>query len=127
MKILVVDDYVTMRRIIRNLLSQIAHTDVEEAEDGNTAFDLLKRKKFDLVLSDWNMQPMSGLELLRKVRAEATLAPLPFIFVTAENKPENIAAAKQAGANNFVVKPFTAEVLRDRINLVMARATRNVA
>ena len=121
MRILVVDDYSTMRRIVRNLLTQIGYTDIDEAENGEMALDRLRRSPFGLVLSDWNMAPMSGYELLKQVRADNMLAKLPFILVTAENKPENIIAAKQAGVNNYIVKPFTAETLKMKINATLAK------
>lgn len=120
--VLVVDDYQTMVRIIRNLLKQIGFTDVDDASDGSQAFDKLKAKKYGLVLSDWNMEPMTGLELLTKVRADADLAAIPFIMVTAEAKPENVIAAKKAGVNNYIVKPFDAETLQKKIESVLTGA-----
>lgn len=119
MKILVVDDYATMRRIVRNLLDQIGHKDVEEATNGVEAFEKLKASRFDLVISDWNMEPMTGLELLKHIRADATLAKLPVIMVTAESKTDNVIAAKQAGASQYIVKPFTAETLKAKIASVV--------
>jgi len=116
--ILIVDDYQTMLRIIRNLLKQIGFNDVDEAKDGTEAFGKLKEKKYGLVISDWNMAPMTGFELLQKVRADAELSALPFIMITAEAKTENVVAAKQAGVNNYIVKPFNAETLRSKINAV---------
>lgn len=121
-KILIVDDYKTMLRIIRNVLRQIGLTDVDEATDGTEALAMLKQGEYGLVISDWNMQPMTGLELLQQVRGDARLGRLPFIMVTAESKVENIVAAKQAGVSNYVVKPFSAETLRAKIDTVFAMA-----
>ena len=118
MKILVVDDYATMRRIVRNLLSQIGHLDVEEAGDGIVALQKLRETQFGLVISDWNMEPMTGYELLRHVRADDHLRTTPFIMVTAESKTENVIAAKKAGVNNYIVKPFNADTLRSKISAV---------
>jgi len=119
MKILVVDDYATMRRIVRNLLSQIGFTDVEEANDGVTALQKLREKQFGLVISDWNMEPMTGLQLLKEIRADVKLKGTPFIMVTAESKTENVIAAKQAGVNNYIVKPFNADTLKQKIQSVL--------
>jgi len=119
-KVLVVDDYKTMTRIIRNLLKQIDFHDADEAADGNEALSKLRSGNFGLVISDWNMQPMTGLDLLKEVRADARLKHLPFIMVTAESKTENVVAAKQAGVSNYIVKPFNAETLREKIEKVMA-------
>ncbi|MCC7425965.1 MAG: chemotaxis response regulator CheY [Alphaproteobacteria bacterium] len=118
--ILIVDDYKTMLRIIRNLLRQIDFNNVEEATDGQAALAMLRAGSFGLVISDWNMQPMTGLQLLKEVRADARLKTLPFIMVTAESKTENVIAAKQAGVSNYIVKPFNAETLRDKIEKVLA-------
>ncbi|KAB0264296.1 MAG: two-component system response regulator [Microvirga sp.] len=117
--ILVVDDYQTMVRILRNLLKQIGFNDVDDASDGTAAFAKLKEKKYGLVISDWNMAPMTGYELLQLVRADEKLSTLPFIMVTAEAKTENVVAAKKAGVNNYIVKPFNAETLRSKISAVM--------
>lgn len=117
--VLVVDDYSTMRRIIKNLLTQIGFNTVEEAEDGTKAYEKLRQRKFGLVISDWNMEPMSGLELLKLVRADAQLKATPFIMVTAESKTENVIAAKQAGVSNYIVKPFNAETLKTKIASVL--------
>ena len=117
-KILIVDDYKTMLRIIRNVLRQIGLLNVDEANDGAEAFSMLKQGDYGLVISDWNMQPITGLDLLQQVRADDRLARLPFIMVTAESKVENIVAAKQAGVSNYVVKPFSAETLRSKIDTV---------
>ena len=122
MNVLIVDDYKTMLRIIRNLLKQIDFNNVEEATDGGEALSKLRAGNFGLVISDWNMQPMSGLELLQEVRADTRLKSLPFIMITAESKTENVVAAKQAGVSNYVVKPFNAETLRDKIEKVLAHA-----
>jgi two-component system, chemotaxis family, chemotaxis protein CheY len=119
MKVLVVDDYATMRRIIRNLLTQIGFTDVDEAADGASALSKLRESKFGLVISDWNMEPMTGLQLLKEVRADKVLKDTPFIMVTAESKTENVVAAKQAGVNNYIVKPFNAETLKGKIQSVI--------
>jgi two-component system chemotaxis response regulator CheY len=118
-KILVVDDYPTMRRIVRNLLDQIGFKDVEEAGNGAEALEKIKVSRYDMVISDWNMEPMTGLELLKHVRADAALAKTPFIMVTAESKTENVVAAKQAGASQYIVKPFTAETLKAKIASVV--------
>jgi two-component system chemotaxis response regulator CheY len=120
MKVLVVDDYATMRRIIKNLLNQIGFTDVEEAPDGATALQKLRTEgKYGLVISDWNMDPMTGLQLLKEIRADTKLKDLPFIMVTAESKTDNVVAAKQAGVNNYIVKPFNAETLKGKIQSVI--------
>lgn len=119
MKVLVVDDYNTMRRIIRNLLSQIGYNDVDEAEDGSSALAKLRKVDYGLVISDWNMEPMTGYELLKEVRADSRLKDLPFILVTAESKTENVVAAKKAGVNNYIVKPFNAATLESKINAVL--------
>ena len=122
MKILVVDDYATMRRIVRNLLTQIGFSDIEEAGDGVTALAKLRESKFGLVISDWNMEPMTGIQLLREVRADSKLKALPFIMITAESKTENVVAAKAAGVSNYIVKPFNAETLRGKIEKVLTHA-----
>jgi two-component system, chemotaxis family, chemotaxis protein CheY len=121
-KVLVVDDYATMRRIIRNLLEQIGFTDIEEAADGESALRKITAGGFGLVISDWNMEPMTGLELLQKVRAEARYKELPFIMVTAESKTENVITAKQAGVSNYIIKPFNAETLKKKIDSVIRSA-----
>lgn len=117
--VLIVDDYQTMLRIIRNLLKQIGFTDVDEAKDGSEALNKLKERKYGLIISDWNMAPMTGFELLQQVRADAELGSLPFIMITAEAKTENVVAAKQAGVNNYIVKPFNADTLRSKIAAVL--------
>ncbi len=118
MPILVVDDYQTMVRIIRNLLKQLGFDDVDEASDGTGAMSKMKTKQYGLVISDWNMQPMTGYELLKQVRADEGLRATPFIMVTAESKTENVIAAKKAGVNNYIVKPFNAQTLKTKIEAV---------
>jgi two-component system chemotaxis response regulator CheY len=120
--VLIVDDYRTMLRIIRNLLKQLDFNNVEEATDGAEALAKLRAGNFGLVISDWNMQPMTGLDLLREVRADARLKATPFIMITAESKTENVVAAKQAGVSNYIVKPFNAETLREKIEKVLVHA-----
>ena len=122
MNVLIVDDYKTMLRIIRNLLKQIDFNNVEEASDGGEALSKLKTGHYGLVISDWNMQPMTGLELLTEVRKDTKLRALPFIMITAESKIENVVAAKQAGVSNYIVKPFNAETLKDKIEKVLCHA-----
>jgi len=119
MSILLVDDYNTMRRIVRNLLKQLGFDNTDEAADGNEAFKKLQERNFNLIISDWNMEPMTGFELLKKVRADEKLKNLPFIMVTAESKPENVIAAKQAGVSNYIVKPFNAETLKIKMSSVI--------
>jgi two-component system chemotaxis response regulator CheY len=121
-KVLVVDDYSTMRRIIRNLLAQIGFADVEEASDGPTALRKLESGGYTLVISDWNMEPMTGLQLLQEVRGNSQLKGLPFIMVTAESKTDNVVAAKQAGVSNYIIKPFNAETLKKKIESVLGAA-----
>lgn len=118
MPVLVVDDYKTMVRIIRNLLKQIGFEDVDEASDGVEALSKLKERQYGLVISDWNMEPMTGYELLKQVRDDSNLSALPFIMVTAEAKSENVIAAKKAGVNNYIVKPFNAQTLKSKIETV---------
>ena len=118
MPILVVDDYKTMIRIIRNLLKQLGFNDVDDASDGTEALSKLKQRSYGLVISDWNMEPMTGYELLQRVRADDTLTSVPFIMVTAEAKSENVIAAKKAGVNNYIVKPFNAQTLKGKIETV---------
>jgi two-component system, chemotaxis family, chemotaxis protein CheY len=115
MRILVVDDYNTMRRIVRNLLKQLGFENVDEAADGGEAFKKLQEDNFNMVISDWNMEPVTGLDLLKQVRSNDKLKNLPFIMVTAESKPENVIAAKQAGVSNYIVKPFNAETLKTKM------------
>jgi len=120
MPVLVVDDYSTMVRIIRNLLRQIGFADVDDAKDGTTALEKLHSRRYGLVISDWNMEPMTGYDLLRQVRADPGLGEIPFIMVTAESKTENVIAAKKAGVNNYIVKPFNAHTLKSKIETVFA-------
>ncbi|HEY8277200.1 MAG TPA: response regulator [Methyloceanibacter sp.] len=118
MPVLVVDDYKTMIRIIRNLLKQLGFVNVDEAGDGSAALNMMRQKQYGLVISDWNMEPMTGFELLREVRADDQLSRTPFIMVTAESKTENVIAAKKAGVNNYIVKPFNAATLKSKIDAV---------
>ncbi|MGL4729002.1 MAG: response regulator [Bosea sp. (in: a-proteobacteria)] len=118
MPILVVDDYQTMVRIIRNLLKQLGFEDVDDASDGTAALDRMRGRRYGLIISDWNMEPMTGYELLRQVRADDGLRTTPFIMVTAESKTENVIAAKKAGVNNYIVKPFNAQTLKSKIEAV---------
>ena len=118
MKILVVDDFSTMRRIVKNILKQIGYTEIEEAEDGNGALAKLRQDKYDLIVSDWNMPNMTGLDLLKAIRADSALNGIPVLMVTAEAKKENVVEAIKAGVNNYIVKPFTAEVLREKIEKI---------
>ena len=118
MPILVVDDYNTMVRIIRNLLRQLGFTDVDDAADGSAALTKMHDRKYGLVISDWNMEPMTGYDLLKEVRADPNLATTPFIMITAESKTENVIAAKKAGVNNYIVKPFNAATLKTKIEAV---------
>jgi len=119
MNVLIVDDYKTMLRIVKNLLNQIGFTNVDEAEDGSAALAKIRQKEYGLIISDWNMVPMTGLQLLQEVRADAKFKHIPFIMVTAESKTENVVAAKQAGVNNYIVKPFNAAVLKGKIATVL--------
>ncbi len=118
MPVLVVDDYKTMIRIIRNLLKQLGFENVDDAADGTEAFEKMKERKYGLVISDWNMEPMTGYELLKHVRGDSELCKTPFIMVTAESKTENVIAAKKAGVNNYIVKPFNAQTLKGKIEAV---------
>ncbi len=120
MAVLVVDDYKTMIRIIRNLLKQLGFEDIDDAADGTEALEKMKQRKYGLVISDWNMEPMTGYELLKQVRADSGLSKTPFIMVTAESKTENVIAAKKAGVNNYIVKPFNAQTLKGKIEAVFA-------
>ena len=119
MPILIVDDYKTMLRIIRNLLKQLDFVNVDEATDGGMALRKLREKKYGLVISDWNMEPMTGLQLLKEVRKDVKLKDTPFIMITAESKTENVLAAKEAGVNNYIVKPFNAETLKSKLVAVL--------
>ncbi|MBY6346862.1 chemotaxis protein CheY [Providencia rettgeri] len=120
-KILVVDDFPTMRRIIKNLLKDLGYENVDEAEDGQMGLEKLRNGNFEFVVSDWNMPNLDGLEMLKQIRADASLASLPVLMVTAEAKKENIIAAAQAGANGYVVKPFTAATLEEKLNKIFEK------
>ena len=119
MNVLIVDDYKTMLRIIGNLLKQLGFNNVDEATDGTMALEMFKNKDYGLVISDWNMEPMSGLDLLKQVRTLPANANVPFVLVTAECKTENVIAAKQAGVSNYIVKPFNAETLKTKLVTVL--------
>lgn len=119
MNVLIVDDYKTMLRIIGNLLKQLGFNNVDEATDGTMALDMFKKKQYGLIISDWNMEPMSGIELLKHVRGGTENAKVPFIMITAESKTENVIAAKQAGVNNYIVKPFNADTLKVKMSAVL--------
>ena len=121
MKILVVDDFSTMRRIIKNLLRDLGFTNTHEADDGNTALPVLKSGGFDFLVTDWNMPGMTGIELLKAVRSDPALASLPVLMVTAESKRDQIIEAAQAGVNGYVVKPFTAATLEEKISKIFER------
>jgi two-component system chemotaxis response regulator CheY len=121
-RFLVVDDFSTMRRIVRNLLKEIGHANVEEAEDGQVALNKLKANTFDFVVSDLNMPNMNGFELLRQIRADATLKSLPVLLVTAEAKKEDIVTAAQIGASGYIVKPFTKATLEEKLTKIIAKA-----
>ncbi len=121
MKILVVDDFSTMRRIIRNLLRDLGFTNTDEADDGNTALPMLKAGDFDFLITDWNMPGMQGIDLLKEVRADPELANLPVLMVTAEAKREQIVYAAEAGVNGYIVKPFTAQTLQEKITKIFER------
>lgn len=121
MPVLIVDDYKTMLRIVGNLLKQLGFSNIDEATDGGSALQKLRAKKFGLVISDWNMEPMTGLQLLKEVRTDTKLKETPFIMVTAESKTENVIAAKEAGVNNYIVKPFNADTLKTKIESVLGK------
>lgn len=118
MKILIVDDFSTMRRIVRNILKQLGFTSIEEAEDGDVALQKLKDGNFEFVVTDWNMPNMTGLELLKSIRADDQLKDIPVLLVTAEAEKENVVQAAQAGVNDYIVKPFTADVMQSKINRI---------
>jgi two-component system chemotaxis response regulator CheY len=118
MPILIVDDYKTMLRIVRGLLNQLGFMNIDEATDGAMAWDMVQKKPYGLIVSDWNMEPMSGFEFLKLVRTNESTKQLPFIMVTAESKTENIIAAKQAGVSNYIVKPFNAVTLKQKLEAV---------
>src|ERR1700750_1830639 len=122
MPILVVDDYSTMIRIIRNLLKQLGFENVDDASDGSAALRKMQTRKYGLVISDWNMEPMTGYDLLREVRASPELSKTPFIMITAESKTENVIAAKKAGVSNYIVKPFNAATLKAKMEAVLGPA-----
>ncbi len=119
MNILVVDDYKTMLRVLRNLLRQLKFSNIEEASDGTAALKKLRHSSIDLIISDWNMEPMTGIELLREVRGDGKLMHIPFIMITAESKSENVIAAKEAGVSNYIVKPFSTETLKSNMASVL--------
>jgi len=121
MKILVVDDFSTMRRIIKNLLKDLGFSNIQEADDGSTALPMLQQGDFDFVVTDWNMPGMQGIDLLRAIRADDKLKHLPVLMVTAEAKKEQIVAAAQAGVNGYVVKPFTAATLKEKLDKIFQR------
>jgi len=121
LKILVVDDFATMRKVIRNLLKQVGYEDIVEAEDGVAALRILKAQKVDMIISDWNMPNMTGLELLKAVRADADLTKIPFLMVTAEALQDNVVEAVKSGVSNYIVKPFTAEVLNEKIAKILEK------
>ena len=121
MKILIVDDFATMRKVIKNLLRQTGYQNVTEAEDGVVALKELKSQKIDFIISDWNMPNMTGIELLRAVRTDSELSSLPFLMVTAEALQQNVVEAVKAGVSNYIVKPFTAEVLSEKIEKIIEK------
>lgn len=121
MKILIVDDFSTMRRIIKNLLRDVGFQNTEEADDGHTAWPMLQEGNFDFVVTDWNMPIMQGIELLRKIRADEKLKHIPVLMVTAESKREQIVEAAQAGVNGYIVKPFTAATLQEKLDKIFDR------
>ncbi|MBT9516359.1 MAG: chemotaxis response regulator CheY [Methyloversatilis discipulorum] len=127
MKFLVVDDFSTMRRIVRNLLKELGFTNVDEAEDGVIALQKLKASEFDFVVTDWNMPNMTGIELLRAIRADAALKALPVLMITAEAKKENIIEAAQAGASGYIVKPFTAGTMSEKLNKIFEKMNQKAA
>ena len=118
MKVIIVDDFATMRRILRNILKQIGFTNVSEADDGKTALKELKKEKYDLILCDWNMPEITGLELLNKIRSDDNLKKLPFVMVTAEAHKDNIVEAVKSGVSSYIVKPFTAETVSEKLNKI---------
>lgn len=119
MKVMIVDDYPTMLKVLKSLLRQLKFSNVDEATNARDALEKVRGGDYGLVISDWNMEPMSGFELLQKVRADAALADLPFILVTAESRTENVIAAKQAGVSNYIIKPFTTETLKTKLVSVL--------
>ena len=121
MKVLVVDDFSTMRRIVKNLLRDLGFTNIQEADDGNTALPMLQGGSFDFVVTDWNMPGMQGIDLLKAIRADANLAHIPVLLITAEAKKEQIVMAAQAGVNGYIVKPFTAATLKTKLDKIFER------
>lgn len=121
MRILIVDDFSTMRRIVKNLLNDLGFSNTAEAEDGNAALSALRASKFDFVVTDWNMPGMTGIELLREIRADANLSKMPVLMVTAEAKREQIIEAAQAGVNGYIIKPFTAATLQEKLVKIFER------
>jgi two-component system chemotaxis response regulator CheY len=119
MEILIVDDFSTMRKIVKNTLKQIGFTNILEADDGTTALEALKEKKVDLIISDWNMPKMTGLDLLKTIRGEESTKDIPFVMVTAEAQKQNVIKAVQAGASDYVVKPFTANTVKEKLAKVL--------
>jgi two-component system chemotaxis response regulator CheY len=119
MPILIVDDYKTTLRIVRNILKHVGFENVDEAADGGEAFNKMKEKQYGLVISDWNMEPVTGLDLLKQLRADGNMKSTPFIMITAESKTENVIAAKEAGVSNYIVKPFNAETLKQKLTAVL--------
>lgn len=120
-KVLVVDDFATMRRIVKNILTQLGYKNVIEADDGSTALEIIKKEKIDLIISDWNMPKMTGLDFLKAVRANAETSAIPFIMVTAEAQQDNIIMAVKAKVSQYIVKPFTAETLSEKITKVFGK------
>ena len=118
-KVLVVDDFATMRRILKNILKQLGFRNLVEADDGTTAWEILENQTIDLIITDWNMPKMTGLELLKKTRADSRYAKTPFLMVTAEAQKQNVIEAVQAGVSNYVVKPFTAEAISDKLEKIL--------
>ncbi|MFB0979533.1 MAG: chemotaxis response regulator CheY [Alteromonadaceae bacterium] len=121
MKVLVVDDFSTMRRIVKNLLRDLGFTNISEADDGSTALPMLKEGSFDFVVTDWNMPGMQGIDLLKAIRADANLSHIPVLLITAEAKKEQIVMAAQAGVNGYIVKPFTAATLNAKLDKIFER------
>lgn len=121
MKILVVDDFSTMRRIVKNVLNQLGFASIDEAEDGKMALEKLKEESFDFIVSDWNMPKMMGIDLLKAVRADENLKSLPFLMVTAESQKENVLEAVKAGVTNYIVKPFTAETMEQKLGMIFKK------
>lgn len=119
MNVLVVDDYKTMIRIVRGLLEQLGFKNIDDAIDGTTALEKIRQNEYGLILSDWNMSPMTGYDLLKAVRADPKTAAIPFVMITAEAKTENVVAARQAGVNNYIIKPFTLAVLKQKLTTVL--------